>query len=93
MGWKFTFFKQTTQSPEEPIIFWMIYYTGPMGIALFVKNNVNRTLLHFNIPTQWLLNINSIAVVVCAPVLVYLIGAAGVFRRKPTVLRLATVFV
>lgn len=51
------------------IVFWMIYYTGPMGVALFVKNNVDKALFGFDLPTQWVLNLNSIVVIVFSPVL------------------------
>lgn len=51
------------------VIFWMIYFTGPMGITLFIKNNVDKKLLHFEMATQWLLNINSIVIIIGAPFL------------------------
>ncbi len=51
------------------ILFWMIYFTGPMGITLFLKNNVDKHLFHFELATQWILNINSIVIIIGAPLL------------------------
>ncbi|MFO9571026.1 oligopeptide:H+ symporter [Legionella pneumophila serogroup 1] len=51
------------------ILFWMIYFTGPMGITLFVKNNVDKHLFHYEIATQWILNINAIIIIIGAPLL------------------------
>ncbi|WP_419420721.1 peptide MFS transporter [Legionella sp. D16C41] len=51
------------------IIFWMIYYTGPMGITLFIKNNVDKHLFNFEIATQWILNVNTVVIILGAPTL------------------------
>lgn len=51
------------------IIFWMIYFTGPMGITLFIKNNVNKQFLNYELPTQWILNINAILIIIGAPLM------------------------
>lgn len=56
------------------IVFWMIYYTGPMGITLFIKNNVDKQLLGFDVPTQWILNINSAVIIIGSPLLALLIS-------------------
>lgn len=56
------------------IVFWMIYYTGPMGVTLFIKNNVDKQLLGFDIPTQWILNINSAVIIIGSPLLALLIS-------------------
>lgn len=56
------------------IVFWMIYYTGPMGITLFIKNNVDKQFLGLDIPTQWLLNINSVVIIIGSPLLALLIN-------------------
>lgn len=52
----------------------MIYYTGPMGITLFIKNNVDKQFLGLDIPTQWLLNINSVVIIIGSPLLALLIN-------------------
>ena len=51
------------------IIFWMIYFTGPMGVAIFIKNNVDKHLFGYEIATQWLLNINALIIIAGAPLL------------------------
>ncbi|KTD35483.1 proton-dependent oligopeptide transporter (POT family) [Legionella moravica] len=50
------------------IIFWMIYYTGPMGITLFIKNNVDKHFGGYELATQWIMNINAIVIIVGAPI-------------------------
>ena len=49
------------------IIFWMIYYTGPMGITLFIKNNVDKHFWGYELATQWIMNINALVIIVGAP--------------------------
>ena len=56
------------------IIFWMIYYTGPMGVAIFIKNNVDKHLFGYKMATQWLLNINALVIIAGAPLLSSLIS-------------------
>ncbi|HRD69003.1 MAG TPA: oligopeptide:H+ symporter [Legionella sp.] len=56
------------------IVFWMIYYTGPMGVTLFIKNNVDKHFLNYEVPTQWILNINTILIIAGAPLLSMLIN-------------------
>lgn len=56
------------------IIFWMIYYTGPMGITIFIKNNVDRHVLNYELATQWVLNINALVIIVGAPIIAVLIN-------------------
>lgn len=51
------------------IIFWMIYYTGPMGITLFIKNNVDKQLFGCELPTQWIFNINALLIIIGAPLM------------------------
>lgn len=56
------------------ILFWMIYFTGPMGITLFIKNNVNKNLWGFDLATQWIKNINPVVIILGAPVMAMLIN-------------------
>ncbi|KTD69995.1 proton-dependent oligopeptide transporter (POT family) [Legionella santicrucis] len=51
------------------ILFWMIYFTGPMGVTLFIKNNVDKNMFHYEMATQWILNINAIVIIIGAPLL------------------------
>ena len=56
------------------ILFWMIYFTGPMGITLFIKNNVDRSFLGFDLATQWIKNINPVVIILGAPLMAMLIN-------------------
>lgn len=56
------------------ILFWMIYYTGPMGITIFIKHNVDRHMLNYEVATQWILNINAIVIIIGAPLLSMLLN-------------------
>lgn len=51
------------------ILFWMTYFTGPMGVTLFIKNNVDKHLFNYEMATQWILNINAIMIIIGAPLL------------------------
>jgi POT family proton-dependent oligopeptide transporter len=53
------------------LIFWMIYYTGPMGVTLFIEDNVNKQILGFQVATQWLFNINALVIIIGAPLLAF----------------------
>src|SRR5438067_1855737 len=52
----------------------MIYFTGPMGITIFIKNNVDRHILNYEVATQWILNINAIIIIIGAPLIAMLIN-------------------
>ncbi len=67
------------------IVFWMIYLTGPVGITLFIKNNVDRTFLGFEWATQWIKNINPLAIVLGAPLLTILINKLIMKGYKSTI--------
>jgi POT family proton-dependent oligopeptide transporter len=56
------------------ILFWMIYFTGPMGITLFIKNNVDKSLGGFELATQWIKNINPMVIIGGAPIMAMLIN-------------------
>jgi POT family proton-dependent oligopeptide transporter len=56
------------------IVFWMIYFTGPMGVTIFIKNNVDKHILNYELATQWILNINAIVIIVGAPIMVLVIN-------------------
>lgn len=51
------------------LIFWTLYLTIPMGLTLFVENNVNRELFGITIEPQWALNINSIIIIIGGPIM------------------------
>jgi POT family proton-dependent oligopeptide transporter len=52
--------------------FWILYLIAPMGLTLFISNNVNRVFLGFQIAPQWVLNINSIVIILGGPLLTIL---------------------
>ena len=54
------------------LIFWTLYMSAPMGLTLFVENNVNRHFLGLLIPPQWVLNINSIIIIIGGPLMAYI---------------------
>jgi POT family proton-dependent oligopeptide transporter len=51
------------------VIFWMLYITIPMGLTLFIENNVQRTFFGFTVPPQWILSINTIFIIFGGPIL------------------------
>jgi len=59
-------------------IFWIVYQLAPMGLTLFAKNNVDRHVLGFLIAPAWVQNINSVTIIVAAP----LLGLLFVWLRK-----------
>ncbi len=50
-------------------IFWIVYQLAPLSLTLFAKYNVNLHLFGFRIAPGWIQNINSITIVVGAPLL------------------------
>lgn len=53
------------------LIFWTLYQMAPMGLTLYFIHNVDRTILGFTIPPQWLLNVNTIIIIVGGPTMAY----------------------
>ncbi|MFW2535214.1 peptide MFS transporter [Legionella sp. 28fT52] len=54
------------------IVFWMLYFVGPMGVTQFLKYNVNIYIGSYYIPPQWLMNLNSIFVIIGSPIMITL---------------------
>jgi len=54
------------------LIFWTLYQMAPMGLMLFLTNNVDRRFGEFIVPPQWLLNINTLIIIVGGPTMAYL---------------------
>lgn len=50
------------------LVFWALYFIGPMGLTFFLKNNVAQ-VWGFVIPPQWFMNLNSIFVIIGTPLL------------------------
>lgn len=55
-------------------IFWMLYQIGPMGLTVFIDNNVLREYSDWIIPPQWFQNINTLAIVIGGPFLGFLLN-------------------
>lgn len=53
------------------IIFWSLFFIGPMGLTLFIKNHVDARLFSISIPPQWFNNINTSIIVIGGPILAY----------------------
>lgn len=52
-------------------LFWIIYFTGPMGVTLFIKNNVDKHCFGYELATQWIRNINPLVIIFGAPIMVF----------------------
>lgn len=61
------------------IIFWMLYYVGPIGITHFLKYNVNASIYDYQIPPQWIMNLNAIFIIAGSPILAFVFT---VLRRR-----------
>lgn len=60
------------------LAFWTVYYTGPLGVSIFIKENVQRTIGQITFAPQWLSIVNSVVIVIIAPLL------AKMYHRKTT---------
>lgn len=60
------------------IVFWMIYFVGPMSVSLFIKNNTDTVVFGYDIQPQWFNNINAIIIILGSPLL------AALFERLNT---------
>jgi POT family proton-dependent oligopeptide transporter len=53
------------------LIFWTLYQMAPMGLTLFYIHNVDHTFMGFTIPPQWLMNINTVIIILGGPCLAH----------------------
>lgn len=51
------------------LVFWTLYQLAPMGLTLFIERNVDRHYLGMLIAPQWVQNINTVVIIVGAPLL------------------------
>lgn len=51
------------------LVFWSLFFIGPMGLTIFIKEFVQADLLGITIPPQWFHNINTIIIVFGGPIL------------------------
>ena len=51
------------------LVFWALYQMAPNGLQLFAVNNVDRKVLGVEIQPQWIQNINTVVIVLGAPLM------------------------
>jgi POT family proton-dependent oligopeptide transporter len=51
------------------LIFWTLYQLAPMGLTLFIERNVDRHYLGMLIPPQWVMNVNTVVIILGGPLL------------------------
>lgn len=51
------------------LVFWALYQMAPSGLQLFAVNNVDRKVWGVEVAPQWIQNINTIVIVVGAPLM------------------------
>jgi POT family proton-dependent oligopeptide transporter len=54
------------------LIFWTLYQMAPMGLMLFLTNNVDRQFGSFLVPPQWFFDINTLIIIVGGPAMAYI---------------------
>lgn len=55
-------------------VFWSLYQIAPMGLTLFIKHNVARKVMGFEISPQWMQNVNTIVIVLGGPLMSLLLN-------------------
>lgn len=56
------------------LVFWALYQMAPSGLQLFAVNNVDRKVWGIEVAPQWIQNINTVVIVVGAPLMSALFG-------------------
>jgi POT family proton-dependent oligopeptide transporter len=51
------------------LVFWTLYQLAPMGLTLFTERNVDRHYLGLLVAPQWILNINTVVIIIGGPLL------------------------
>ncbi|HAT2105404.1 TPA: peptide MFS transporter [Legionella pneumophila] len=72
------------------IVFWMLYFVGPMGVTQFLKYNVNIYVGTYYIPPQWLMNLNSLFVIIGSPLMISLLER---LRKKHIIISIPKQFI
>ncbi len=72
------------------IVFWMLYFVGPIGVTQFLKYNVDIYIGSYYIPPQWLMNLNSIFVIVGSPLVIALFER---LRKKHIIISISRQFI
>lgn len=56
------------------IVFWMLFFVGPMGVMHFLKYNADVRFFEYKIPPQWIMNLNAIFVIIGSPILAFVLS-------------------
>jgi POT family proton-dependent oligopeptide transporter/mRNA interferase RelE/StbE len=56
------------------IVFWTLFFVGPMGVTYFLKNNIEANCFGVQIPPQWIMNLNSIFVIFGSPLCILILS-------------------
>ncbi|ODN42623.1 peptide MFS transporter [Piscirickettsia litoralis] len=71
------------------LIFWVQALLAPMALTIFAEHNVNLHLFGIQIAPQWLLNVNTVVIIIGGPLLTFLFNY---LRDKNIHISLATQF-
>ena len=69
------------------ILFWMFFEQAGSSFTFLAENIVNRNLGGFVFPTAWFQSVNSIAIIVCAPIIAWVWVALGRRNVNPSIPR------
>lgn len=72
------------------IVFWMLFFVGPMGVMHFLKANVDMQVLGAKMPPQWVMNLNAVFVIFGSPLMPYI---WTILRNKGFVVSISEQFV
>ncbi|MDR3490817.1 MAG: MFS transporter [Gammaproteobacteria bacterium] len=84
---KFIYFSLLT------IIFWTFYMLTPIAIMQLIENSVQRNLFNIYFAPQWFTNINSVVILVFAPILTMLIKSKKIFNDSENYFTIGFLFV
>ncbi len=69
------------------ILFWMFFEQAGSSFTFLADNIVRRDLGGFEFPTAWFQSVNSIAIIVCAPIIAWIWVALGKRNVNPSIPR------
>lgn len=65
------------------IVFWTIYMLTPTAFMQIIENDVQQTIFGITIAPQWFVNIDSIVILMIAPLLAFLLKRRNVKNNRP----------
>lgn len=78
------------------LVFWSLFFIGPMGMTLFIKQYVNSNVMGWVIPPQWFNTINTGIIVIGGPLLAHWFKKkrkAGSDLSSPVLFSIALLFI